>query len=42
MFPKSLKIGGLNFSCDGTPDWEKESSINKSKEKFSEYNLKYV
>ena len=30
---KGLKKGDYNFSYDGTPDWEKESSVNKSKEK---------
>ena len=30
---KGLKKRGFNFSYDGTPDWEKESSSNKSKEK---------
>ena len=33
VIPKGLKKGGLNFSCDITPDLEKESSVNKSKEK---------
>ena len=28
-----LEKGGINFSYDGTPDWEKESSVNKNKEK---------
>ena len=33
--PKKVlkKGGGGNFSYDGTPDLEKESSVNKSKEK---------
>ena len=26
---KSLKKGDYNFSYDGTPDWEKESTVNK-------------
>ena len=30
---KHLKKGSFNFSYDGTPDWEKESSVNKNKEK---------
>ena len=30
------------FSYDNTPDWEKEFTVNKSKEKFTTYALKYV
>ena len=30
---EGLKKRGFNFSYDGIPDWEKESSVNKSKEK---------
>ena len=39
---KGLKKGGYNFSYDGTPDWEKESSVNKSKEKYDAESLNYV
>ena len=35
MVQKGVKKGGFNFPSNGTPDWEKESSINKSKEKSS-------
>ena len=30
---KVFKKGAYNFSYDGIPDWEKESSINECKEK---------
>ena len=33
--PKSLNKRGINISCDGTPDWEKEFSISKSNEKYT-------
>ena len=33
MAQKGLKKGGFNFSCDDTPSWEKESTINESKDK---------
>ena len=41
--PKNgLKKEGFNFSCEGTPDWEKESLVNKNKEKCTACGLKYV
>ena len=39
---KGLKRGGFNFTCDGTPDWENESYVNKNKEKCAAQSLKYV
>ena len=30
---KGLKKWDLNFAYDGIPDWEKESSVYKNKEK---------
>ena len=39
---KGLKKGGFNFSCDDTPEWEKESFINKSNKKCTAESLKYV
>ena len=33
VLPKGLKKGHFSFSNDGTLDWEKESSVNKNKEK---------
>ena len=38
---KVLKKEGFNFSCDNTLDWEKESSDNKSKDKYIAESLKY-
>ena len=35
MVQKGLKKGDYNFSYDGTPDWENESSVNESKENAS-------
>ena len=37
---KDLKKGGYDFSYDGTPDWKKESFVNKSKEKYTAESLK--
>ena len=42
---KDLKKGDYNFSYDGIPDWEKESSANKSKNeghKNWEHHTSYV
>ena len=42
MVEKGLKKGGFNFSCNGTPDREKEPSVYKSKEKCTAESLKCV
>ena len=39
---RGLKKGGYNFSYDSASDWEKESSVYESKEKYTSWNLKYV
>ena len=40
--PKGLKEESFNSFCDGIPDWEKKSFVNKSKEKCIAYSLKCV
>ena len=42
MVQTGFKKGDFNFSCGGTPDWEQEFSVNKSKEECTAESLKYV
>ena len=42
MVQKRFLKGGFNFTCDGTPDWEKEFSVNKGKAKYIAESLKYA
>ena len=39
MVRNGIKKAGFNISCDGTPDWKKESSINKNEEKCTAEGL---
>ena len=42
MVQKVFTKGSFNCSGDGIPDLLKESSVNKSKEKYTTKSLKYM